>query len=60
MSRIQDRLENDPIYYSKVCYKCEVGQLENNAMSWIKDLFSKHGECIPNKDTIHIPDNFLR
>ena len=24
------------------------------------DFFSKHGECIPNRDTIHIPDNFSR
>jgi hypothetical protein len=23
-------------------------------------FFSKHGECMPNKDTIHIPDNFSR
>jgi len=24
----------------------------------MKELSSKHGECIPNRDTIHIPDNF--
>ena len=26
----------------------------------MRDLFSKHGECMPNRDTIHIPDNFSR
>jgi len=29
-------------------------------MSWMKDLVSKHGECMPNKYTIHILDNFSR
>ena len=26
----------------------------------MKKFFSKHGECIPDKYTIHILDNFLR
>ena len=26
----------------------------------MRDFFSKHGESIPNRETIHIPDNFLR
>ena len=60
LSRIQERLEKDPTYYSEVCYKWEVGLLANTAMSWMKDLFSKHGQCMPNKDTINIPDNFSR
>lgn len=60
LSRIQNRLEKDPIYYSEVCYKREIGPSTITAMSWMKDLFSKHGECMPNKDTIHIPDNFSR
>jgi len=29
-------------------------------MLGMKNLFSKHGECMPNKDTIHIVDNFSR
>ena len=29
-------------------------------MSWMKDFFSKHGECMPNRETIHIPYNFSR
>ena len=60
LSRIQEKLENNPTYYSEVCYKWEVGPLENTAMSWMKVFFSNHGECMPNKDTIHIPDNFSR
>ena len=26
----------------------------------MRDLFSKHGECMLDRDTIHIPDNFSR
>ena len=26
----------------------------------MKDFFSKHGECMPNRDTINIPNNFSR
>ena len=26
----------------------------------MKDLFSKHGECMTNRETIHLPDNFSR
>ena len=29
-------------------------------MSWMCDFFPKHGECMPDRDTIHIPDNFSR
>jgi len=29
-------------------------------MSWMKYFFSKHGECMRNRETIHIPDNFSR
>ena len=60
LSRIQENLENDPTYYSEVRYKREVGQLPKTVMSWMKEFFSKHGECLPNTDTTHIPDNFSR
>ena len=60
LSRIQERLEKYPTFYLELCYKREVGPSTITAMSWMKDFFSKHGECIPNKDTIHIPDNFSR
>ena len=42
------------------CHKRQFGPLSNTAMSWMKDFFSKHGECMPNGETIHIPDNFSR
>lgn len=58
--RIQDNLKKYPTYYSKVHLKQEFGPLENTAMSWMQDFFSKHGECFPNRDTIHIPNNFSR
>ena len=60
LSRIQDNLENDPTYYLEVCHKREFGPLANTAMSWLQDFFSKHGECFPSRDTIHIPENFSR
>ena len=60
LSRIQERLENDPTFYSEVRYKREVVPFANNAKTWTKDFFSNHGECMPNKDIIHIPDNFSR
>ena len=60
LSRIQEKLEKDPTYYSEVRYKWEVGPLANTSMSWMKGLFSTHGERMPNKDTIHIPNNFSR
>lgn len=60
LSRIQDRLERDCTYYSEARYKREVGSFANTAKTWMKDFFSNHGECMPNKDTIHIPDNFSR
>ena len=60
LSRIQKILEKDPTFYSKVRHKRQFGSLSNIAMSWMKDFFSKHGECMPNRETIHIPDNFSR
>ena len=60
MSRIQEKLEKDPTNSSEVRYKQEVEPFANTAKTWMKDLFSNHGECMPNKDTIHIPNNFLR
>jgi len=53
-------LENDPTFYSKVHHKRQFGPLLNTAMSLMKDLFSKHGECMPNREIINIPDNFSR
>ena len=41
-------------------HKRQFGPLLNTAMSWMKDFFSKHGECMPNRETINIPDNFSR
>ena len=29
-------------------------------MSWMTDFFSRHGESMPNRETIHIPNNFSR
>jgi len=29
-------------------------------MSWMHDFFSKHGESMPDKETIHILGNFTR
>ena len=60
LSRIQENLEKDPTFYSEVRHKRQFGPLSNTAMSWMKDFFSKHGECMPNRETIHIPDNFSR
>ena len=60
LSRIQKRLEKDPSFYSKVHHGQESVPLINTTLSWMRDLFSKHGECMPDRDTIHIPDNFSR
>jgi hypothetical protein len=60
LSRIQKRLEKDPSFYSKVHHGRESGPLTNTTLSWMRDLFSKHGECMSDRDTIHIPDNFSR
>jgi hypothetical protein len=60
LSRIQTRLEKDPSFYSKVHHGRESGPFTNTALSWMRDFFSKHGECMPDRDTIHIPDNFSR
>jgi hypothetical protein len=53
-------LEKDPSFYSKVHHGRESGPLTNTTLSWMHDFFSKHGECMPDRDTIHIPDNFSR
>jgi hypothetical protein len=60
LSRIQTRLEKYPSFYSKVHHGQESGPLKNTTLSWMRDLFSKHGECMVDRDTIHIPDNFSR
>jgi hypothetical protein len=60
LSRIQARLENYPSFYSKVHHGRESRPLKNTTLSWMCNLFSKHGECMPDRDTIHIPDNFSR
>jgi hypothetical protein len=60
LSRIQTRLEKDHSFYSKVHHGQESGSLIDTAFSLMCDFFSKHGECIPDRDTIHIPDNFSR
>lgn len=60
LSRIQEKMEKDPTFYSKVCHRRDFGPLENTRMPWMQDFFSKHGECMPNKDIIHILDNFSR
>ena len=60
VSRIKDNLENDPTYDSEFFHKREFGPLKNTLMSWLQDLFSKHGECMPNRDIMHIRDNFSR
>ena len=38
LSRIQEKLEKDPTYYSEVSYKREVGLLKNIVISWMKDF----------------------
>jgi hypothetical protein len=60
LSRIQTRLENDPAFFSKVHHGRESGPLKNTTLSSMCDLFSKHAECITDRDTIHIPDNFTK
>ena len=60
LSRIQTILEKDPTFYSKVHHSREIEPLTNAAISCIQDLFSKHGECMQNKGTMYIPDNFSR
>jgi hypothetical protein len=60
LSRIQRRLEKSPSFYSKLHHGRESGPLKNTTLSWMHDFFSKHGECMPNRDKIHIPNNFSR
>ena len=58
LSRIQENLEKDPTFYSEVRHKRQFGPLSNTAMSWMKYFFSKYGECMTNRETIHIPKKF--
>jgi hypothetical protein len=60
LSRIQTRLEKDPSFYSKVHHGRENEPFIKSTLSWMHDFFSKHGECMLDRDTIHIPDNFSR
>ena len=60
LSRIQTRLEKDPTFYSKEYHTRASAPITNIAISWMCDLFSKHGESIPNRETIHIPHKFSR
>ena len=59
LSRIQENLEKDPTFYSEVHHKRQFGPLSNNAMSSMKDFFSKQWSVF-QIDRIHIPDNFSR
>ena len=60
LSRIQTRLEKDPTFYSDDYQGRITGPSTHIAISWMHDFFSKHGESMPNRETIHIPDNFTR
>eukprot|EP01018_Ginkgo_biloba_P010915 Gb_30936 [translate_table: standard] len=60
LSRIQECLEKDPSFYSKANVPRTCGPTSNLAIIWLKDFISKHGEIMPNRDTIHIPDNFSK
>jgi hypothetical protein len=60
LSRIHTRFEKYPSFYSKVHHGRESGPFTNTALAWMHDLFSKHGDCMPDRDTIHIPDSFSR
>ena len=58
LSRIQTRIEKDPTFYSKEYHARASGPITNIAISWMRELFSKHGESMPDRETINIPDNF--
>ena len=60
LSRIHTRFEKYPSFYSKVHHGRESGPLTNTTLSWICDFFSKHGECMLDRDTTCIPYNFSR
>ena len=60
LSRIQTRLEKDPTFYTDDYQGRITGPSTHIAISWMHDFFSKHGESMPNRETIHIPDNFTR
>ena len=60
LSRIQTKLEKDPTFYSKEYHARATGPITNITIPWMCDLFSKHGESMPNIETIRIPDNFSR
>ena len=60
LSRIETRLEKDPTFYSDNYRARIIGPSTHIAISWMHDFFSKHGESMPNRETIHILDNFTR
>jgi hypothetical protein len=60
LSRIHTRFEKYPSFYSKVHHGRESGPFTNTALAWMHDLFSNHGDCMIDRDTIHIPDSFSR
>ena len=60
LSRIQTRIEKDPTFYSKEYHARGSGTITNIAISWMHELFSKHGESMEDRETIHIPYNFSR
>ena len=60
LSRIQTRLVKDPTFYSEYYHGRITGASTNIMMSWMQDFFSKHGESMPNRETIHLPDNSTR
>ena len=60
LSRIQTRIKKDPTFYSDDYQGWITRPSTHIAISWMHDLFSKHGESMLNRETIHIPDNFTR
>ena len=59
-TRIQTRLEKDPSIYSKEYHARASGPITNISISWMRDLFSKHGESMPDRETMHILDHLSR
>jgi hypothetical protein len=47
-------------FNSKVHHGRESGPFKNTALFWMHDFFSKHGECMPDRDIKHFPDNISR
>ena len=60
LSRIQTRIEKDPTFYSKEYYARAIGPIIKISISWMHDLFCKHGESLRDRETIDIRDNFSR